>query len=912
MVFDCGGGGSATPQELLGRITTPEGSSMPGITVTLSGTGTGTAPSCSGPTGYSDSTTTDSNGNYSFSGDLSALTSGQGTVRPTYSGITFVPTSIQVNSSSPSSGLDFVAYLIFTLPPESLTNTSAVLVGRATPFGEQTTVYFQWSTNPSFNSFNTTTSHDLGNDYQAHLIKEKIGNLTPSHTYYYRLVSQNSSGGNTFGNIENFTTGTAPTVVTGQAQDIKIHSAVLNGSFIADGLYAWASFQWSTDPDLSNPLSTPILASGSSTTSIPFDYYLDALAGNTTYYYRAVAANSGTTVTGVIRTFTTLPLVLPSGTTGAATNVIASSVSISSSVNPNGSVTSAWFEWGQDPNLFTYNTDGIRYIGDGINPVNVLHNLSGLEETTTYFYRGAASSVAGTWKGSILSFTTPIKPFVVTQPATLVEYSGGKMNGAVDNYGSSSTIYFLWGTDPSLGYSIMTTASSIAGGVGLQPFSKSISGVAPSTNYYFRAHASTSTGNGQGTILSFTTHPATTSSFWSRTYGGRGHEKATALIKTGDGGFAVAGWTWSFDNIWLIKLTGNGIIQWQKSYGGFLYSTVIDHMRETSDGGYVLAGQALDYDERSADYWILRLDGDGEILWQRTYGESGSDVVQAVQQTSDGGFVAAGYTRSFGAGDLDVWVLKLDANGDVQWQKTYGTSAIEFAYSIEEVTSGFIVGALSRSDIGVLVMKLGSDGTLEWSKSYGDFEATTLTKTEDGGYILGGYIPRSGNNIVIKIESDGFLQWQRSYNGGGSITSITSIALADSGGYLAAGYTDSFSYPYDAFVLKLDNIGDVQWQKAYGGNGEDRANAVQENDDGSIIVAGYTHSFGVGQSDFWVLKLTDEGSCPPLDRDVTFSVQSISNTAVDAIITVTDSNLVYQDTAATATDTFAITMQQAP
>ena len=885
---------------------------MSGVTVTLSGTGTSVG--CQGPTYYSDSTTTDLEGKYNFSGDVS---SGQGTVRPTYSGITFVPGSIQVNSSSPRSDLDFVAYLIFTLPAESLTNTSAVLVGRATPFGAQSTVYFQWSTNSSFSSFNTTISHDLGNDYQAHLIKENIGNLTPGHTYYYRLVSQNSSGGNNFGNIESFTTGTAPTVITEQAQDIKPHSAVLNGSFNAYGFITDAGFEWSTNSSFSNPLSTPVLATSNSTSSIPFDYYLDVLTENTTYYYRAVAANSRITVTGGIRSFTTLPLVLPSVATGEARYVKAASTRIFISANPNGSPTSAWFEWGKDLDFATYNTDGILDIGDGFDPAIMHHDLHGLEEATIYYYRGAASSVAGDGKGPIRSFTTLPNPLVVTQPATLVDHAGGTVNGAVDNHnlGNNINVWFEWGADPSLGYGISMAYSIITSGVGLQPFSKNLSSLAPSTTYYFRALASTSDGAGQGTILPFTTLPATGSSFWSRTYGGEKFERATALRKAGDGGFVVAGWTkdrWSsnYERVWWLKLTDNGNIQWQKSYGaGFYWGPLhdeLDTLHETSDGGYVLAWPTYYYGAGNQDYWILRFDDSGEVLWQRTYGESHTDVVQAVQQTSDGGFVAAGYTGSFGAGSYDIWVLKLDANGDVQWQKTYGTTAEERAYSIEEVTNGFIIGARSESTIGVLVMKLGNDGTLEWSKSYDDFQARTLTKTDDDGYILG------GGNIVLKIDSDGFPQWQRSFNES-SNTDIASIAQTDSGDYLVTGY---IYYPppahHDAFVLKLDTIGNILWQKAYGEYGSDFANAVLENDDGSIIVAGHTFSFGVGLSDLWVLKLTDEGSCPPLDRDVSFSVISSSTTAVNAIITVTDTNLVYQDTDATATDTFAITMQQAP
>jgi len=821
VAMNCGGeqGTSEDPQNpitivISGRITTPDGSPLPGIAVYLIEPGTGTGGAGCGVYGYASyegSTFTGPDGYYSFG---STTISGSLTIRPSSIDFTFVPDSVSISIYDPNPNMDFVAHPL------------------------------------------------TGNDLQ---------------------------------------------ISTGQAEQIKVHSAILTGSFNPDDLLTSASFQWGIDSILSDAVSTSVMATASSSITIPFESYLDNLSENSTYYYRAIAANSVTTKRGGILSFTTLPLVQPSGSTDPASNIKAESARISGTVNAHGSSTSAWFEWGQDPVLATYNTDGLRNIGDEVEPEGFYHDLYGLTQSTTYYYRAAASNEAGVWKGSILSFTTPNNPLVITQPATLIDSSGGTFNGTVENFGYDSTVWFMWATDPSMVYEVSTPTSVVAGGVGAQLFSSSLSGMAPSTRYYFRAQASTYAGAGQGEVLPLTTHSATGTSFWSRTYGGSGHEKAVAIRETGDGGYGVAGWTWSFDNIWVMKLRNNGDIQWQRSYGGYLLDDVKDNLRETSDGGYILAGQMEENSAGGADYWILRLDENGEILWQRTYGGTGFDIVQAIQETTDGGFIAAGYTQSFGAGDLDIWIVKLDADGVVQWQKALGMPSIDFAYSVETLDNGFVIGAHSRSGLGVMLIKVGNDGTVLWNRSYGSFEVQSITRTDDGGYIL------AGGKTLIKTDSEGILQWQKSFEGTG-YTNITAAAHAGTTDCLIGGYTNSFNTegPYDAFVVKLDNSGDILWQKAYGGTVDDRIIGVLETSDGSVIAAGYTSSFGVGDFDSWVLKLASDGSCPPLDRNIDFAVENITNSAVDAVLTVTDTDLLFQDTTAVPRDIFFIPLQQAP
>jgi len=155
---------------------------------------------------------------------------------------------------------------------------------------------------------------------------------------------------------------------------------------------------------------------------------------------------------------------------------------------------------------------------------------------------------------------------------------------------------------------------------------------------------------------------------WSRTYGGTNRDVASAIVPTPDGGYLVAGraspsWIWG---VWVLKLDGSGNVQWQKTYGGVVDDRVSVAVAPTSDGGYVVAGTTWSFGAGYGDVWVLKLNGSGDVVWQKTYGGPERDEARAVAPTSDGGYVVAGATRSFGAGYEDVWVLKLDADGTVR------------------------------------------------------------------------------------------------------------------------------------------------------------------------------------------------------------------------------------------------------
>ncbi|MGR3310715.1 MAG: hypothetical protein ACUZ77_08055 [Candidatus Brocadiales bacterium] len=211
---------------------------------------------------------------------------------------------------------------------------------------------------------------------------------------------------------------------------------------------------------------------------------------------------------------------------------------------------------------------------------------------------------------------------------------------------------------------------------------------------------------------------------WAATYGGSGDDVSFSSMQTTDGGYIVSGETNSFgagdDDFWVLKLDSNGNVQWQKTYGGSNKDEPFS-IQQTSDGGYVVAGGTHSYGAGGEDSWVLKLDSSGNIQWQKTYGGGVDDDADSSRQTSDGGYILTGGTNSFGTGNEDIWVLKLDSSGNVQWQKTYGGNFLDYADgSIQQTSDGGYVVAGETASFGtggedLWVLKLKPDGSIDSS-----------------------------------------------------------------------------------------------------------------------------------------------------------------------------------------------------
>ncbi len=416
---------------------------------------------------------------------------------------------------------------------------------------------------------------------------------------------------------------------------------------------------------------------------------------------------------------------------------------------------------------------------------------------------------------------------------------------------------------------------------------------------------------------------------WQKSYGGSIDETAYAIQQTTDGGYIVAGISHSTDgdvhgnhggsgDYWLLKLTATGDTVWTKCYGGS-YVDMAKVIQQTTDGGYIVAGysESTDGDVSGnyggSDFWIIKLTATGDTIWTRCYGGSGDDYANTIQQTTDGGYIVAGYSMSFNGdvhgnhgGYRDAWLLKLTATGDTAWTRCYGGSGGDYANTIQQTTDGgYIMAGASYSTDGDVtgnhgsndywVLKLTATGDTVWTKCYGGSDsdnAYAIQQTTDGGYIVAGSSRSTDGDVIenhgaadfwiIKLTATGDTVWTKCYGGSGDDVP-TAIQQSSDGGYIVAGFSLSSDGDVhgnhgviDYWISKLTATGDTVWTKCYGGFGEDFANAIQQTTDGGYIVAGSSRSTdgdttGNGYFDYWILKL---------DNSMGISTQNIEPVAV--------------------------------
>jgi predicted secreted protein len=387
-------------------------------------------------------------------------------------------------------------------------------------------------------------------------------------------------------------------------------------------------------------------------------------------------------------------------------------------------------------------------------------------------------------------------------------------------------------------------------------------------------------------------------SLWARIYGGPGDDLNFEFKRTSDGGYIIVGQTFSFGagggDLLVMKLDSQGNIQWQKTYGGPGYDWAYD-VEETQDGGYIVGGGTGSFGASRWDIWsfwnmwVLKLDSHGNVQWQKTYGGWGVGIdgfspeyVHDLIQTSNGGYIVVGGTTSYGAGNRDIWVLKLDSQGNVQWQRTYGGHLWERSHHIVQTQDGgyIIAGQTGTFGLGfggegwgydIWILKLDSHGNIQWQKTYSGWSSEgpeTIQQTADGGYILVGGTQSFGfgpqDMLIIKLDSQGNIQWAKTYGGmGGEIGFY--IRQTQDGGYIVSGSTSSFGTDgIDLLVLKLNTQGNVQWAKTYGGPGNEYpwGAVIDQASDGGYTLVDSTSSFGAGGYDIWILKLDSNGDIP--------------------------------------------------
>jgi len=406
-----------------------------------------------------------------------------------------------------------------------------------------------------------------------------------------------------------------------------------------------------------------------------------------------------------------------------------------------------------------------------------------------------------------------------------------------------------------------------------------------------------------------------------KTFGGRFTETVSQINPTLDSGFIVAANTSSLNgdvtgyhegfgtDCWISKLNSSNQLQWQRTIGGS-GNDVATAVRTTTDSGFIVVGYSNSNDgdisgnHGGYDFLVVKLDKNDSILWQKSIGGSGDDIATDIRQTSDGGFIVAGYSNSTDSlvsgnhGANDFWIVKLNADGSIQWQKSYGGLGDDKSTAIQQTSdNGYIVVGFSNSNDGNLtinngnndywVIKLAANGSIQWQKSLGgsgnDF-ATAVVESLNGGYLVAGYtfsvdgdVTNNHGNTdywLVKLDGNGSFKWQKTY-GGSDNDYARSVIQTKEGGYVVGGYTASVDGDVstnqgydDEWVIRTDSLGNQLWQKTLGGSYNDRLFSIAKADGTNLSIVGITNSSdgdivkNQGSYDCWIVKLADATPLP--------------------------------------------------
>jgi len=386
---------------------------------------------------------------------------------------------------------------------------------------------------------------------------------------------------------------------------------------------------------------------------------------------------------------------------------------------------------------------------------------------------------------------------------------------------------------------------------------------------------------------------------FQRAFEGSGEADAMSLQQTSDGGYIIVGKTkkWSKDpaksrlfktDVYLIKIDADGKTEWTKIHKEKGSDAGYD-VKETADGGYIIVGRTKSYGAGSTDVYIIKTNEIGDMLWFKTYGGSKRDYGYVIQPTKDGGYIITGRTRSgFKTQQYDVYLLKIKSNGKKQWEKTYGGRGNDYGYYVQQTSDGgYIIVGCTRSHkdaqnekaeednaemeiekTDIYLIKVNAYGDVTWTKAFGNEFADAgycVQQTTDGGYVITGrtnitYDGTDQDVYLIKTDFDGKIEWEQTY-GGGRCEYGTSVQQLTDGGYIIAGHTNSFGNGnYDAYLIRTNPKGQELWSKTYGGSRKDFILCVQQTSDDGFILAGRTQSVKSEINNVYIIKTDKEGN----------------------------------------------------
>ncbi len=388
-------------------------------------------------------------------------------------------------------------------------------------------------------------------------------------------------------------------------------------------------------------------------------------------------------------------------------------------------------------------------------------------------------------------------------------------------------------------------------------------------------------------------------------------ERCLAAEPTSDGGYVMTGRSDSFGagnwDLFVSKLDANGNVLWSKIYGNTNQDDQGYDIKQTSDGGYIVTG-VTDFGSGGRDLYLLKLDAAGNEVWSRTYGGGNNDEGLSVEQTTTGGYIVTGRTRS-GSGGWDVYLLNTDSNGALNWSKTIGTGNDDAGEDVIQTSDGgYAVSGwteISGGGFNMYLIKVDASGGLSWTSIFrtGNNEyGYALQQTSDGGYIMTGYSddfgPGNWDVVLLKADLNGNLQWSTMFGGASSDRGYDVKETVD-GGFIISGETNSFgSGGSDALLLKTDASGVLQWSKTFGGLNDEVGSSVVQMPDNGYLIGGRTRSFGSGDWDMYLVKTDASGNTlcsqtSPTIAQITYSPNTNSggNTGTNGNNTVPGTNV---------------------
>lgn len=367
---------------------------------------------------------------------------------------------------------------------------------------------------------------------------------------------------------------------------------------------------------------------------------------------------------------------------------------------------------------------------------------------------------------------------------------------------------------------------------------------------------------------------------WNKTFGGSNKDYGWDALQTNDGGYILAGVTNSFSNgcsdSWLIKTDANGTEQWSKTFGGG-GGEGASSVKEIDGNGYIISGSTASYGAGMFDIWLVKTDINGNEQWNKTYGGAKFDMSSSLQLTKDSGYIITGSTELYEIGNPDIWLIKTDSNGNEEWNKTFGGAGRERGESVQNtIDGGYIIAGYTTSfgtgGSNVWIIKTDEYGNVEWNLTFGEINWSSvgysIDQTNDRGYIVTGikYQQYKGEKLLLlKIDENGTVQWNRTHSRSKRDFGY-SIQQTFDEGYIITGETLSPSGGgYCAtWLIKTDKYGNEQWNKTFYKTLHSRGQSVTQTNDGGYVIAGETDFYGSELGNAWLIKVGPENFPPSI------------------------------------------------